>query len=604
MLAPRGVLACCAMIGVACAPEPRLSRVVLEPPAALGCRPTDVGGVQIAALGDFPASGANVLAFDPAAPIDPVDRFPADTRLLVIEATGSIGAEPWAGGGVVEVSDEPVLRVPLLRYGRGCPFADDRARIPEGAALVSLPDGRAWIAGGHEGETVLASVMTVRPGDTLATRSAVRFFVERTGASASLVEGDLIVLAGGSDTVGGAGEDTAEIVRVSADERVGDAFLLEPRRDHAAIAIDGGALPSAVVLSGGRHAASGPPIASVEVVTVEDERGVSASLGALEVARAGHVMLALDDGTIAIAGGAGIDGEPIAIVERLDPRARTLEVMGRFETARAEAAFVALPGGRVAQLGGREGEAWTGHVELLLEGGEAIHLADALPPLERPVAAAARGGAVLVTGRDGEGARVGVVIDPDAPSATGAIEVARAGTALVPLADGSFLEGDPSGLSVLRIDVATALDPPPASIAPAFMEDRERLALDAPLRWRARGGALEAVEDGARFDVPTLRFADVRVALSATGALELVLVSDDRPPAVIALGQDGAALGSCRIERDESAPLRVTRAGSRITLDGGRGAIDCALELPERVGLALRAVEAGAAVRRLGIERL
>jgi len=603
MLAPRGVLACCAMIGVACASEPRLSRVVLELPDAIGCRPTDVGGVEVRALGDFPASGANVLVFDPAAPIDPVDRFPSDTRLLVIEATGRIGAEPWTGGGIAQVSDDAELRVPLLSYGRGCPLADDRARIPAGAALAPLPDGRLWIAGGDEGGAALGSIITVRPSDTLATPSAVRLFVERTRASATLVEGDLIVLAGGSAAIDGAGEDTAEIVRLSTDARVGDAFLLEPRREHAAIAIDGGVMPSAVVLSGGRSEAAGPPIASVEVVSVEDERGESASLGVLEVARAGHVMLALDDGTIAIAGGAGIDGAPIAIVERLDPVARTLEVMGRFETARAEAAFVALPGGRVAQIGGREGAAWTGDIELVLERGDAITLDDVLPALERPVAAAVRGGAVLVSGRDPEGARVAVVLDLDAPGAMRRLEATRAGTALVSLADGSFLEGDPSGISILRVDVATPLDPPPASIAPAFMEDRQRLALDAIARWRPRGGALEAVEEGARFDVPTLRFADVAIALSASGALELLLVADDRPPAVITLAQDGVALGSCRVERGDG-PLRVTRAGSRVTLDAGRGAIDCALELPERIGLAVRALEEGAAVRRLEIERL
>src|SRR5690606_4121526 len=143
---------------------------------------------------------------------------------------------------------------------------------------------------------------------------------------------------------------------------------------------------------------------------------------------------------------------------------------------------------------------WTGDVELVLESGEAVSLEGVLPRLERPIAAAVHGGALLVIGRDRAGERAGFVVDPDGADPLRAIETPRAGTALVALWDGSFLEGDPSGISALRIEVATPLDPPPASIAPAFMEDRAQLALDAAARWRARGGALEAVRDGARFD--------------------------------------------------------------------------------------------------------
>lgn len=597
MWVPRGVLVSCTWLFFACATEPREARVVLELPVAIGCRPTHVENVRVTALGDFPASSENVLVVDPGTSIDRIERFPDDTRLLAIEATGTIGSERWVAGGVAPI-DEGEVRVPLLRYDRGCPLADVRARVPEGAAVVALPDGRLWIAGGHEGDSVLASIVTVRSSDTLATPSAVRLFVERTGATASLVGGDRIVLAGGSGVVGGEGEDTFEIVQVSSDERVGDGFLVEPRREHAAIA-----LGERVLLSGGRAMAGHAPLGSVEALTIDEDAGGSVIVGELSVPRAGHVMLGLDDGSVAIAGGVDERGAPIAVVERFDPGADALDVLGTFETAREDAAYLALPGARVAQIGGREGDEWTGHVELVLETGDALHLDGVLPALERPVAAAV-GGKVLVIGRDPATGRArGVVLDPDAVGfAPRELEPSRAARRLVPLADGSFAEGDELGLSMLRVDLATPLDPPPASIAPAFMEDRERLALDAPSRWRAREGVLEAAAVGARFDVPMLRFAELALTLDARGAMDVLLVRDDGPPVVIELAQDGAALGTCRAPRGDGL-LRLVRTGDRLVLDGGSGAVECSAELPERIGVAVRAREIGAGVRRIQLER-
>lgn len=598
----RGVLVSLTLLfglTLACEPPPRVASIVLRLPDALGCRPTDVDRVEVTALGDFPASSMNVLSFDPGASLDPIDRFPDDTRLLAIEATGSIGSEPWVAGGVAAVRAGEVV-VPLLRLGRACPLADPGARVPDGAAVAALADGRLWIAGGDDGRAAQSRVVTLRPGESLAVASSVRLFVDRTRATATAL-GDLVVVAGGSASADGAGEDTFEVVNVASDERAGEGFLLVPRREHAAIALADGR----IVLSGGRATADGVPMGDVELLTIDEDgvSGTSVSAGVLAAPRAAHGMFALDDGTIAIAGGVGPDGRGIALVERFDPTSGVLELMGAFGRAREEAAFVALPGARVARIGGRDAEAWSGDVEVLLDDGEEVVLEDAIPPLERPVAAAAPGGLVIVIGRDPvDGRARGVLLDPDTPRFE-RIEASRAATALVALADGSFAEVDALGLSLLRVGVSTPLHPPPASITPVFMDDREALALDAAARWRAREGVLEAQVSGARFDVPSLRFAQVDVALDASGAVDLLLVTDTSAPIAVSLTQEGASIGECRVTRNDAAPLRVRRAANTVTLEGGRGSVDCPVELPERIGIAVRAREEGAGVRRLEIVR-
>lgn len=602
----RGVLVACVSLFAACwlpacllagcTAEPRWKRVVLELPDALGCRPTEIDRLKLTALGDFPAKSENVLVLDPAMDLEPIERFDDESRLLTIDAVGTVGPERWAGGGIATLDAEDP-RVVLLRYGRSCAMADPHAKIPEGAAVTVLPDGRLWIAGGEEEGAVLASVLVVRPTDTLATVSAARLFVERTHASASLVEDDLVVLAGGSGRAGGEGEDTFEVVSVARDARVGDGFLLEPRREHAAIA-----LGRRVVLSGGRARPEAAPLASLEVITLDvSGSGQSERIGRLEAARAGHVMLSLDDGSVAIAGGVDESGAPVALVERFDPALEAVSVLGRWKHARAEAAHVALPGGRIAQVGGREGEGWSGDLELLLENGDAISIENVIPPLERPVAAAAAGGRVLVIGRDPTSGRPrGVLLDPDSDERR-EIEPSRAPTHLFSLADGSFAEADAHGIAALRVDLRTALDAPPASIAPGFFEDRAHLALDAPSRWQPRGAALEAAHAGARVDIPTLRFADFSLTLDASGAFDLLLVRDDAPLA-IELRQDGAALGECRLS-EMTEPLRVLRKAERLTFESGGRSVECSAELPERVGLAMRARERGAVIHRVELER-
>ncbi len=587
-----------ALLGTGCDRAPRDVRIELGLPRAIGCRPTAVQSVEVRALGDVPAAEPNVIVLDPAAGAQTVERFPDRTELVAVEGRGAIGPDPWIGGGVATIAEgSDVQAVTLLRYGRSCPLADSSARVPEGAAVAALSDGRLWIAGGQEDGRVLESIVSIRPGDPLATRSEARLFVERTGASATAL-GELVVIAGGSSAIDGPGEDTLEIVNVAEDARAGDGFLAVARREHAAIAIGAREL----IVIGGRDLAGGAPLAEIELVTVEGSGASAASelVARLEVARAGATALRLDDGRVAIAGGVDARDAPVDVVELFDPAERAI-TSTHTVPARDRAAYAALPGERIAQLGGQREGAWTGEVDVLVRG-EVVSLGDVLPALEEPRAVALADGRVLVIGRDGATRRArGVVLDVGSGEVS-AIEASRAATVLLTLADGSIAEGDGDGLSALRVDLRTPLDSPPATLVPALIEDRASLAIDAPGRWRAEGGAWVAQVDDARFDLPGLRFASFELVLDASGVVEVLLVDGAAPPIAIELAQDAARLGECRAPRADDAPVRIVRADGRITLEAGLGAVDCTSALAARVGVAVRA-RRGAAVRSVSIAR-
>ncbi|HEY8426953.1 MAG TPA: kelch repeat-containing protein, partial [Sandaracinaceae bacterium] len=514
----RGVLAWSLLVCLGCQPPARDVQLILALPHAIGCRPTEVTTVEVRALGDFPPGEPTFLVFDPAAGVQTIDRFPPSTELVAVEARGSIGSEPWAGGGVAVVDGEAGERiVTLLRYGRSCPLPDSSARVPEGAAVAALGDGRLWIGGGHDEDGALEGIVTLRPGDALATRSDARLFVKRTAATATVLDGELVVVAGGSAAVGGEGVDTLELLRFGGGEeaRIGEGFLALPRREHAAVAIG----KRAVLLAGGRERTGGPPHAEIEIVTV-DEAGSSAEsrvVARLAVARALAHALALDDGRVAIAGGVDARGEPATAIELFDPETGTLDRVPGLP-ARRDAAYAALPGARIAQIGGRTEEGWSGDVDVAVDGA-IVTLPGAIPPLEAPRATSLGDGRVLVVGREA-GRASGIVLDVGT-LALERVEASRAATVLVPLADGSIAEGDPTGVSAIRIDLRTPLDSLPATLFPALPEDRAHLALDAPRRWRATAGELVSEVDGARFDVPGLRFAAFSLELRASGPLEV-----------------------------------------------------------------------------------
>jgi len=589
----------------ACAQEPTEVSVRLVPAEAIGCQPTRVQSVVLRPLGDAPREERPSLNLDLSG-VSRIDSFPSSTERVSARAEGFIERvggtrEPWEGGGVAILEDGADLVVPLLRLRRSCPLSDTRAGVLEGGTVVGLDDGRLVIVGGDPDLRDLP-LAVVSPGERVV-RTVDLGSLNRIDGTATPLGGGLVLLAGG------VGRESFEVVQVDDGEVISDGNLpWGPRGEHGAARLPDGR----VLFVGGRSAVSPTPRGDAEIVEVsaDGESNDSTRLDApLSVPRLRPTVLTLDDGTVLVLGGVDGAGAPVATVERFDPETETFEAFEPW-LAVADAAYVALAGGRVARVGGLEADVWTRSVSLLLERGEVhVPLGAALRDvLERPAAVALGDGRLLVIGESG-GAASTQILDPggtrdDAEDDRDPIVASRAPSHLVRLADGTIAELDGDGLSLLRVDLSGPFDDPSASINPAQLNERAELSLDAPGRWEGRGDSLVATTDGARFDLPSARFAAVSVTLESAGALELLLTVDRQEPLIVRVDETEARIGDGGCVVGVNGPLTVRRDARRLRLASGDASIDCVLERRVgRVGVGVRA-RAGSGVRRLSVSRL
>ncbi len=179
--------------------------------------------------------------------------------------------------------------------------------------------------------------------------------------------------------------------------------------------------------------------------------------------------------------------------------------------------------------------------------------------------------------------------------------VSRVPEHLLLLDDGSEVELDKLGLSLGRHDLQSELDDAPGKLlGPGPLQ----VALDVAPRWQRDGEALVAGQQDARFDLPLLRFADVRIELQLQGEASLLLEPAGAKPAEVALGAKALAYGTCRLAHAAGESLAIERRGSALVLHSGSQQRSCdATSLPPRVGIALRA-QAGARIGALKIERM
>jgi hypothetical protein len=170
------------------------------------------------------------------------------------------------------------------------------------------------------------------------------------------------------------------------------------------------------------------------------------------------------------------------------------------------------------------------------------------------------------------------------------------------LADGVVAELDPFGASLRRHDFASPWHDAPD---PVIGDGAAEVALDVGSRWQQRSG-LRALEP-ARFDLPALRFAVLRVELALEGEAALLLEPDNAPPVEIVVRDERllVAGSECELQRAAGEPFAIERAGSTLSIRTGSASRRC--ELPALAGaatisIALRAA-AGARVQRLRVLR-
>jgi hypothetical protein len=595
-----------------CAPAPRITtaRVTLQqlPSCELPAGPR----LSLRATGDFPmerrdlAKGAEVS----------LDGLPRSAAWLALEADQG---QTRAGGLVPLVAGQDLDRsVLMLPLDRSCPLGDPLARAPSGAAVAGLADGSLLIAGGQDDSGAASSSALILPaGGALVQQVPGGMLLRRADASATRVGANVVVVGGGQDALGSA-QNTFEIYD-SASGRFAPARRLAsgPRRGHGAVALADGR----VLIVGGQTTASGAALDSAELIDVA--KGSTRALDSvLQVPRVAPRLLALDSGAVLIALGRSDGADPISppsgVLERFDAKRERFSSVSTMTSlpTHPESAVTALEGDRALYLGCEPGDAGC-ELALVLPRGDdfdAVVLDAELGPealaaagvrdLEQIRLLALRDGTVLVTGRERAQAiaRQAFVIDLGLRSITALPDaVSRVPEQLAMLEDGTIAELDALGASLGRHDLQSDLDDPPT---PVVGSAALHVALDDPGRWEPfAGGPLVAKQAPARFDLPFLRFADLRVEIALDGAAQLLLEPAGSAPLSIALGAHALAFGACSLARQGDA-ITVERHGDSLTLHSGARTATCSSgSAIGRVGVALRA-EPGASVRSLRVTRL
>jgi len=265
------------------------------------------------------------------------------------------------------------------------------------ASRVRMPDGSVLVAGGRAG-TTLDSIERFDPR-TRAFAAAGKLQSARTAAAAALLPDGTALIAGGLDA-SGAPLASAELLSLQAGQvrSTSSAPLLSPRAFAGSVRLPDGRV---LVVGGDGHEGDGGALASAELFDPRAQqagkRGAFVPAGAMGTARSDPMLSLLPDGRVLVAGGLSSSGAPLASAEIFDPSAQSgrgaFLPTGSMAQARSRAAVALLPTGKVLVAGGL-GQAALASAELfdtLADNGRG-----AFQPTDGLTAARQRAGAVLL----------------------------------------------------------------------------------------------------------------------------------------------------------------------------------------------------------------
>lgn len=561
--------------------------------------------IELVALGDFPS---RVYALPDSGAIDDV-RF--DLRQLLVRVTTPLGVAEgrrvWKGPLSVPSGDEQ--SVWLMRPdGPSCPLGDAALNVKGGAVVAPLAEGGALLAGGSETETLGSSnALLLVEGQGFRSDVEGGMLLRRAYATATALE-DAVVIAGGTADLRAGAHDTYEVFEPKAARFVAarSGKLAAARMQHAAVRLPDGR----VLLIGGRAEASGPPLASVEILDLE--RGASQLLmqSGLQVARALPSAFLLDSGRVLVAGGRAADGTVVASVEVFEPQEQRFELRLNDLPARAEVSVAALPGARLAWLScdhsaqaqGAQCELWLIHeargelhaTPVALDFSREAH--NGLKDLQLLYAG---DGQLLWTGADDSdpmGRRRAFVIEL-ADSSLRRVDASRVPALLLRLENDLIAELDGSGMSLRAAFTRGRYASPEGDL---LADPRANLAFDAPIHWHWQDGGAQALEDAARVDAAEMRFAAFRGNVKVQGNYAL-LVYDGLGGSAQARVRDGTLeVPGCRAQLQGDDGLQLSRRGTRLAFSGTA----CSVEAPSgAVGVALL-LDKSAVLHGLTLERL
>jgi hypothetical protein len=587
-----------------CTPAEQVETLPLGLHQLTGCSLGVPSAIEVVALGDFPSRTVSVPV---AAPSTAFESLPLETRELEVRARFGADGEAWGRQRVVQFGAalQPVM---LLPEGRSCVLADDQAGAPDGASVAALPSGGLLVAGGRDsaGESQF-DAKTLGPNRELVEPVPNGMLLRRADASATVLDGSVLIAGGAAETVGRA-QETFEVFDLASGRFDGarSGKLLGPRMSHAALRLPDGR----VLLAGGRAEPDGPPLATAELLELTGaDWSASAVASELVRARASPQLLLLDSGSVLVLAGSDAQATVVETVERFDAASKRFAALPVTLPVHAQAVAVTLPGARVAWLACDSGMQAQCELSLLLERDSALVREDVTLPFAELAPAgladlrlvALADGQLLLTASDPSDARVrrrAFVIDLDVPSMTSA-DASRVPSQLIALRTGAIAELDAVGASLRAQPLVSQYDSPSGDL---LAGGSASLTQDAPDHWSREDAGLRALSDGARVDVPELRFLAVRVELDSTGELSLLL-GEVNGHVEVALADGLVSAPGCSHRLPDGARLVVTRDRTQLTLTTDEGAALCQLSAPDGpLGVALRA-QTGALIRGLTLER-
>lgn len=312
-----------ALVGVlpSCVSE---SVATLEP-IRCGVDPSDLDGLHIETVGDFPP-GEAISARVGAGGVRLEDLAP-DVDAIVVE--GLFGEQIEALGRTARLQDDGLISVFFAPPNYGCPVPFDGSSYHVGAMTV-LPNGVVVAVGGRSANGQFLDRIVVY-GDTFTDAAIAGPHLARPAVGQTVVgiaDDRALVIGGAGDGV--ASLETGQVIEVTefGDVRVGDLVQLfgagEGRSHHGAVATGEGRV---LVAGGCTSTIEGECVSSEESVLSSARWITPQADGLFDVSvappllepRYGHRLLEARDGVIFAVGGLGVDGTSRLSTEVLLP---------------------------------------------------------------------------------------------------------------------------------------------------------------------------------------------------------------------------------------------------------------------------------------------
>ena len=175
-----------------------------------------------------------------------------------------------------------------------------------------------------------------------SVRLVGRMRVARSGATATAIAGNRVLVAGGMAGRGGALKEF-EVIDASTNRIVSVGEMNQARVDHSATLLPDGR----VLVLGGYD---GSYLRSAE--TFDPQTGKFTGAGSMNVGRSGHTATLLRDGSLLVVGGVGDGWSFLSSAEIYDPRVGTFTLVKPMAEARESHTATVLADGRVLITGG------------------------------------------------------------------------------------------------------------------------------------------------------------------------------------------------------------------------------------------------------------